>query len=201
MYITEFITKHILLLKFSNQKDITSTMLRFQEHYESPEFKGKVFTLKKYKEWYIKNSANGKQANRFTYYEDWNGFNVPDYIFDPFIKGQFNPLSKKEKMILQTVSKLEKPYYVIAVHDSDDLQHEIQHGLFYTDSGYRTEMMDELSKHYLESQTNLLLYNGYHPDVIQDELHAYVEWLPSELRDSINSIYNRYIRKLRVGEF
>lgn len=78
------ITDKINLLVFENQKELASTFVRFQEHYESPEFAGKTFSLEEFKEWYIKNSEKGRETGEFTYYEDWSGFNIPSYVMRPF---------------------------------------------------------------------------------------------------------------------
>jgi len=53
--------------------------LRFEEYYESPRFKGRIFTFDEYRKWYVKNSPKGKKTGRFTYYSDWSGFNIPSY--------------------------------------------------------------------------------------------------------------------------
>ncbi len=37
----------IFLLSFPTQEYLAKTFLRFQEHYESPEFRGKIFSLEK----------------------------------------------------------------------------------------------------------------------------------------------------------
>jgi len=94
------LAKNIHLLTFENQFDITSTLLRFQEHYESPKFKGQFFTLEEFKEWYIKNSPKGIETGEFTYYSDWNGFNIPSYVLRPFYENKFKNLSEAEKNIL-----------------------------------------------------------------------------------------------------
>ena len=63
----------IIHLKFKRKKDLTQTMLRFQEHFESPKFRNKFFSLEEFKAWYITTTPN----NKFTYYSDWSGFNFP----------------------------------------------------------------------------------------------------------------------------
>jgi hypothetical protein len=80
------ITKHkvaegIYLLRFKTQYELTSTFLRVQEHYESPQFHGRIFTLEQYMDWYV--ADNGA----FTYFQDWSGFNVPSTAFQPFYEG------------------------------------------------------------------------------------------------------------------
>ena len=92
----EELIENIYHVSFPTRKEAASTFLRFQEHYESPQFRGKIFSLDEFKEWYTANSEKGKAKGKFTYYDDWGGFNIPSYILEPFYKGLFNPLSEKE---------------------------------------------------------------------------------------------------------
>jgi hypothetical protein len=48
----EVLTSKIVLLKARSQQELGRTFLRFQEHYESPEWKGKVFTIGQIRAWY-----------------------------------------------------------------------------------------------------------------------------------------------------
>jgi hypothetical protein len=142
----------VYLLTFDTQKDVTSTFLRFQEHYESPEFAGKVFTLDEYKEWYVKNSPNGIKTGEFTYYSDWSGFNIPSTILQPFYEGKFHPLSEAEQRILDLFRDKEHPFYIIGVHKESKsfeklLRHETAHGLFFTNPEYKKEALDIITKY------------------------------------------------------
>jgi hypothetical protein len=75
------VAKGIYLVRFATQYELSSTFLRFQEHYESPRFHGRVFSLEEYMDWYATRYGN------FTYYQDWAGFNVPSTAFRPFLCG------------------------------------------------------------------------------------------------------------------
>jgi len=167
------ITEKIFLLIFENQYDITSTFLRFQEYYESPKFRGKVFTLSEFQKWYTELKWT------FSYYTDWNGFNIPSYILTPFYAGEFNPLSKKEQMLLNLFDNIQWPFYIIGVHKSMSnvkslLAHELSHGLFYTDTHYHNNVMNILSEYDTAAiKTELGLKWGYHEKVLDDEVHAY----------------------------
>ena len=44
--------KGLIHLEFETQKDLTSSLIRFQEHYESPKFRKKMFSFKDFYEWY-----------------------------------------------------------------------------------------------------------------------------------------------------
>lgn len=91
------IAKDIYLLRFKTQYELAATFLRVQEHYESPRFHGRIFSLEQFMDWYAKRYGN------FTYYEDWAGFNVPSTALQPFYEGKFDPLSEKEKEFLPPV--------------------------------------------------------------------------------------------------
>src|SRR3989344_2357849 len=188
------------LLDFKNQHDISSTFIRFQEYYESPKFKGKIFALKEYKKWY--KSING----RFTYYQDWHGFNIPSYVLVPFYKGKFNPLSKKEKVLLNLFREEKHPFYIIGVHSGDKdredtLKHEIAHSLFYTNPKYKKDVKKILNEYNLdELEKQLLLTGGYNKSTIKDELHTYSmerqnkydHLIPTTLYKRLNKLFNKY---------
>jgi hypothetical protein len=174
---------NIVHLNFPTRYDLTSTFIRFQEHYESPEFRGKVFSLDEYKEWYVANSKKGKETGEFTYFEDWSGFNIPSEVLDPFYNGDFDPLDEKEFAVLDLFrSRKERStlFYVIGTFGEDSastLKHEIAHGLFFTNSDYRSialEIVNEIPNS-VRSQVREYLASsgGYHPDVFDDETHAY----------------------------
>jgi len=82
-FLKKKISEDIYLLVFKNQIDLTSTLLRFQEHFESPKFKDKIFSHKEFVNWYSK----GKEG--FTYFKDWSGFNFPSTNLKNFKNGQF----------------------------------------------------------------------------------------------------------------
>ncbi len=199
------ISENIFLLEFDNQLEITSTLLRFQEYYESPEFRNKVFTLEEYKEWYSK--AKGS----FSYYVDWNGFNMPSYVLEPFYDGRFDPLSDQEKQVLELFKYENDKFYVISIHkDMEDtsklLRHEIAHGLFYVDEDYRKEVTNILSKFdTTKIKEELRPLAGYHEDVLDDEVHAHLidsksigKDAPEELKTQLKEIFENYLEKNKI---
>lgn len=161
----------IYLLRFDTQYELAATFLRVQEHYESPQFHGRVFTLEQYMDWYAARHGN------FTYYQDWSGFNVPSTAFRPFYEGRFDPLSKKEKRLLGLFKNLSRPFYVIGIYDGGKdgtLTHELAHALFFIDAVYRhavRKAMDGYDTSGLEKQ---LARAGYAGHVIADEVQAYL---------------------------
>ena len=202
------ITKKIILLIFENQIELTSTFLRFQEHYESPKFHNKIFSLKQYKTWYKKE----KRKKTFTYYTDWNGFNIPSYILKPFYTNKFKSITPTEKQILNLFKKeTKKPdhqFYIIAIHKKTRfkksiLKHEIAHALYYTNQNYKKEIQKQLNKYKLTKlQNKLMKMGGYHKKVIEDETHAYsLDYslgfklkIPIFLHFKLKKIYTKYLK-------
>lgn len=196
----------IHLLTFDNRQELARTFLRFQEHYESPGFKGRVFTLDEFKQWYVKHSPKGKKAGKFTYYSDWSGFNIPSPVLKRFYAGEFDPLSYKERRLLEIFADVKGEFYIIGVHrKAKDLhalvKHEMAHGLFATNMTYRRKVLATLKRFDLTGlKNNLRSKSGYHEDVLDDECHAYSltpgkrrALIPVELEKELNMIYRSYV--------
>ena len=56
---SEELVKDVFHLAFPSRYLLTSTFLRFQEHYESPHFRGKIFTREEFEDWYCGNQRGG----------------------------------------------------------------------------------------------------------------------------------------------
>ena len=163
------IGKGIYLLGFRTQYELTSTFLRVQEHYESPKFHGRVFTLEQYMDWYA-----GRYGN-FTYYQDWSGFNVPSTAFRAFLDGKFDPLSDKEKQLLRLFKDLRERFYVIGVYDGGtkhSLTHELAHALYFIDDDYRHAVRKAMRGYDTSALAKQLAKTGYAQHVIRDEIQA-----------------------------
>lgn len=181
----EKITDQIIHVIMPTQRELAEMFLRFQEHYESPnnDFRNNIFTLGQYRQWY------SKENGAFTYYEDWNGFNIPSRVFEPFTKGLFDPLTPAETKLVEAFGSRTDKFYVIGTHKEDETQameHEICHGLFYLKDDYRKQVLKELAKHitYDHQLIKWLGNNGYTSEVFYDECNAYIvadrEWLKDE---------------------
>ena len=57
-------------------------VMRFQEYYENPEFIGTSFSIKELKEWYREKFSD---VGKFTYSQEWEGFNFPYYVIDTIL--------------------------------------------------------------------------------------------------------------------
>ena len=184
------------LISFDNTVNMCKTLLRFAEHYESPKFRNKIFTLKEFKAWY-KTTRNGE----FTYYHDWGGFNVPSYVFESFRQKKFNPLSEREKSFLGAIHNLKGLFYIIAStkNNTRTILHETAHGLFYLNKEYRDKVVKILSKHDTKAACRTLLKGGYCKEVLPDELNAYIlsgdMWVIKDRRAIIRlkELFNKYI--------
>lgn len=196
---------NIYHLEFENQQDLTSTLLRFQEHYESPKFRNKVFTIEQFVRWYR------SEKKRFTYFSDWTGFNFPAYVLKPFYEGKFPELTEREKVVLKRFSD-KKDFYVIGTYkskcarnDKSTKKHEIAHALFYLNQRYKTEVTKLLSGLNLKPAFKYLKSIGYHKDVLLDESHAYLLTdsedlmvhgikFPADIPKKLDSLYNKHLK-------
>ena len=178
---------------------LASAFLRFQEHYESPRFRGQVFTWEEFMDWYA------ADRGEFTYLTDWCGFNVPDTAFNAFRRGDFDPLTVKERRLLDTVAGFEKPFYVVGVVNgaAKVLSHEFAHALFYLDGAYRNQVRSTLLRHpLLEASRHLLKTQGYDESVLDDELNAYLLTGPCEGWPRTGMVSSRRsLRRLFVRTF
>ena len=173
------IRNRVFQLEFDNQLELASTFLRFEEFYESPKFKGKIFTLKEFKEWYT------KEKGAFTYYEDWPAFNIPSSVLKPFIEGKFDPLSKAEKELISLFKNTTGIFYIIGVVAGADsfCNHELAHALFFTQPDYKKQVLIVLIKYDTSAiKQELRGMSGYCEEVLDDELNAWILTLSDELK-------------------
>jgi len=173
---TEILPK-IYHLHFQDQHELAATFLRFQEYYESPAFKGKIFTVEEFAQWY----KTSRGVDKFTYLDDWDGFNIPSYTLEPFYQNKFSPLTICEQQLLNAFSKEFKclnKFYVIgtAVEDptkiKSTLKHEVVHAIFYLYPQYRKAVLRILEPINWENFEQILLEKGYSQEVVMDEIHA-----------------------------
>lgn len=224
------VTDDIILLNMDTQAEISELLIRFQEYYESPipEIRGKIFTLGYLKMMYSKSTRTERGA--FTYHDgnlfdgDWNGFNLPGWVIEPFAKGLFDPLTEGEVDVVELFKYRDDKFYIIGTHneDGDDycLDHEILHGLFYTQPGYKEEVLSIIDRHAKDTFTyeafaDMLREWGYDNSVMDDEIQAYVgadyEWLieqgsmkrfevtlPKEMHEEIQEVKERYFKPTKA---
>ena len=195
----EEIIPGVVWLNFEDSWKMCFTFLRFQEHYESPEYAGKYFTLEEFKEWYQEDDEE------FTYCEDWGGFNIPSWVLDPFLEGKFNPLSREEEWFLSLFRERKQQddkFYIIVTYgdlgEEEALKHETDHGLFYVNPSYKEEVREALKG--LEEKTvsdiREALAPDYHETSLEDEIHAYTMEKLSAIRVEVTEDVRRVSSKL-----
>jgi hypothetical protein len=164
------VARGIYLLRFETQYELAATFLRVQEHYESPRFHGRIFSLEQYMDWYAATHGN------FTYYQDWSGFNVPSTALRPFHDGKFDPLSEKEKRLVRLFERAREPFYVIGVFGraAQSLTHELAHALFFTDADYGQAVCEAMGDYDIKALQKEIREAGYADHVIADETQAYL---------------------------
>lgn len=170
----------IYIIESRSRQVLADSFLRFQEYYESPQFKGRVFSIDEFIHWYA--GIHGS----FTYAKDWYGFNIPSKVLEPFRSGEFNPLTANERKILEICKKEEGNFYIIGVtpnaeYFAETVRHEFVHGAFYCNSKYREAVVKLLKESKIFNIEKGLSKMEYHKDVFADEANAYVLVEPETL--------------------
>lgn len=216
--LSKIVTYKIILpntyhFQFPNDYYMISSLLRFQEHYESSRFCDKVFTLEEYMDYYANRYGN------FTYLFDVAGMNFPSSALDSFYKGYFDPLSYKEKKFLDLFDTFEKPFYFIATSDEsenlqDDIRHEISHALFYLNPNYKKEISNLLKRYKFKEIKKYLRKEQYHKSRFHDEIQALLLEKDSffektgihisrykKVRFKIKKIFNKYFQDKKTKKY
>lgn len=184
LFEVEQIAPDIYHLHFTKGERMADALMRIQEYYESPKFRGKYFTREEFLDWYK------KEKKGMTYIYNWKeeGFNVPNSALGPFCEGHFDPLTQDEQTILDYFKDNKNHFYIIATaKDSSPgmLNHEIAHALYYLNPEYKKEVDTILSKYDLTAVKTFLTtnpdYASYHEAVLDDETHAYLAYHSDEL--------------------
>lgn len=149
---------------------------RVQEFYESPgkSFRNCEFSMWDYFRWY------SKKSGCFSYPKDFSGFNLPLVVAKKCyeLNECETPYDITMKRIVDDLFVNGKRQYLIGVEKADDslFEHELAHGLYYTDMGYKVEMDEitgSLSKSVLARLKKNLKEIGYCSGVVKDEIQAY----------------------------
>lgn len=186
--------------------DRAMTFCRVQEFYESPnkKFRGKDFSIWDYMKWYSSEYKRG-----FSYGVDWSGFNIPYDVIEKCYDLQVmseTPYDDEMYYIFNKISDMKKDgkAYIIGADslDSDTFNHEICHGLYYTNNQYK-QLVNEITltiptKNYSVFQKNLIDM-GYTESVVEDEIQAYLttNWNYQRFRGGVSKqdckeLHNEY---------
>lgn len=179
-YVLTEVHKNIFAVQITDAYDRAMLFLRYQEFYESPfdEFRGKHFDVFEY----MKHYTLSNQKESFTYTEDWSGYNIPSHSIEACMCGitQYNSYDFIFKDIYFTIrSETKEPFYILGVDDFDSIimDHEVAHGLFYTNQDYKSEMLylcRKIPNDIKNKMSDILTDMGYCFDVIPDEVQAYM---------------------------
>jgi len=197
----------IFHLRFQNQYDMNSTLLRIQEFSDSVKFKGKTFSLEEYMDWYA------HKYGKFDYLETVFGFNIPGVNLEPFYDGRFDPLSKKELGILEIFQKERdnlEDFLIITTFREQELSHELAHGLFYLDKNYSNEVREivrQINPRTRKRINTKLKSLDYHPSIWADETNAYsverrrASWVPRfPQRAQLKELFKEYSEIYKKGK-
>jgi hypothetical protein len=188
----------VLHLLFDSKLELTLSMCRIQEFYESPfkKIKGNIFTLEDFIEVYA--DSNGI----LEYFEEWDGFNIPkNPLEDFYIK--FNNLTIREKTIRDLWFNPNKDYkYLIATEtfsDPSTYDHELCHALWAIKPEYRIScqrVTESIPKDVLIEIKKYLVKEGYpdNEDILNDEVQAYLK--TSEIYEFIQMFPSIKLEKL-----
>lgn len=207
-YTIKEVKPKIFAVIIEDSYDRAMTFLRIQEYYEcpNPKFRGnKDFSFTEYMKWYSTEYGRG-----FTYGVDWNGFNVPleiAYQCYDTLTDRYTDYDDVMESIIHQIYEMNDDRcdgYIIGAEsiEDDTFQHEVCHGLYYTDSNYKT-IADAVTTLIPEENYNIfeknLLEMGYTESVIKDEIQAYLQYgwesnsfgkgVPLEIREMYNSWY------------
>lgn len=205
------INNNIVHVRFKTQKELAETLIRFQEYYESPKFKNKIFTLGEIRQYYC------NRFGSFTYFEDTAGFNFPSSSLKPFYSGLFDPLTKGEQKFLDTFKNRPDNFYIIgtyteeADYETECINHELAHALYHTNPKYKKDVEKALKSTNTDRMFKGLTKIGYHLDVCLDEAHAYLAtgvdvlvenkiWYCVDTADKMRKLTTKYINLLKANQ-
>lgn len=176
----EEIYDNLFCVGFNKRKNMCETFVRFHGHYENPNFQSKIFTKKQFDRWFKNNTEEGSDLD-MDFYSLGGGFNVPDYVFNKFLEGKFDPLSEKEKKLLNEISKIKRnKFYVLAIDRTEKcrINHEIAHGLYYLNKNYKEEInkfiFDMPKRDFKKIESILKTSQIYSDERIVDEIQAHL---------------------------
>ena len=98
------VASNVYLMTYDSRYDLCMSFVRVQEFYESPEFKGKYFTLEEFIDWW--SIEMSKIKGSFDYPARWSGFNVPgEIILDWLFECDEDELRGREIDLLKKLAK------------------------------------------------------------------------------------------------
>ena len=187
--IVKEIKPRIYCVTVDDDYDRAMLFCRYQEFYESPykKFRGKPFTWMEYMRFY----KTAWKKRTFTYPDDWSGYNIPSNIMQRanhiFCKDTEYDEIMNDIYFYCAIDSQNKndgtrcDWYLIGASSKDlkTLDHEIAHGLYFTNKEYKTRMLYQLSlipKKTMDKIDKKLIKMGYVNDrkILDDEAQAFL---------------------------
>jgi hypothetical protein len=179
----------IYCVQVDDNYDRAMLFCRYQEFYESPhkKFRGKYFTWMEYMRFY----KDKWKKDTFTYPIDWSGYNIPCNIiqkanhmfcgeteYDNIMNDIYFYCSSH---IMEKNGGRQSDWYLIGASGKDlrTLDHEIAHGLYFTNNEYRklvNKLIRNIKPTHYDKLKNKLIKMGYVNDkkIIYDEIQAFM---------------------------
>jgi hypothetical protein len=183
------IVPRIYCVQVDDDYDRAMLFCRYQEYYESPykKFRGKYFTWMEYMKFY----KDAWKKDIFTYPVDWSGYNIPSNILeggvDAFYKETEYDHVMNDIYFYCDIDSQNKndgtrcDWYLIGASSKDKgtINHEIAHGLYYTNNEYKkivTTLIRKIKATHYDKLKNKLVKMGYVDDkkIIDDEIQAFM---------------------------
>ena len=178
----------IFCVTVDDNYDRAMLFCRYQEFYESPtkEFRGKYFSWSKFMRYY----KDHWKKDTFTYPIDWSGYNIPSTIVEKGLD-VFNKETEYDVIMNDIYYFCENyplrlgesrgTWYLIGASSKDlkTMDHEIAHGLFFTNKNYRLAMIVQLMSIPQKVRDKIdkkLIKMGYVDDrkILDDEAQAFL---------------------------
>jgi hypothetical protein len=203
----------IYCVEVDDDYDRAMLFCRYQEFYESPykKFRGKSFTWMEYMRFY----KTAWKKRTFTYPDDWSGYNIPSYVVE-----MANNIFYKETEYDQIMNdiyfycsinsqnknnNIRCNWYLIGASSKDKgtTNHEIAHGLYYTNKEYKkavTAIIKKIKPTHYEKLRKKLVKMGYVNDkkIIDDEIQAFMS---TGLYNGLNTKELKVYQKEFVANF
>lgn len=193
----------VILITNESQFELAYAFMRLQEFYEHRDIsrQGKYYTLDEVIESYRKVGPSGK----FSYLEDWAGFNVPSNVVEKFKKLYGHDFTARETELFDTIDKVlaqesnarhNGKYYVIGTYSALYEDHELCHAMWYLYPEFKRDsqkIIKKFSKTQREAVYKLLKEMGYAENVFDDEFNAYVA--TSDMYYIKESVFEHFVEK------
>jgi len=179
----------IYCAEIDDDYDRAMLFCRYQEFYESPykKFRGKPFTWMEYMRFY----KTAWKKRTFTYPDDWAGYNIPcnvlqkaNHIFcyDTEYDKIMNDIYFYCAIDSQNKNDgTRHDWYLIGANSKDKgtTNHEIAHGLYFTNKEYKnnvTHLIKNIKLSHYTKLKKILMKMGYVSDkkIIDDEIQAFM---------------------------